>query len=456
MLTILGRQDRKSGFCDGFSRRSFLQIGGAAMGGLALNQILAMEARAGIGSSNKAIINIYLPGGPSHLDMWDLKPSAPVEIRGEFSPISTNVPGIQICELFPRIARMMDKFVLVRSLSDSDGAHDCYQCMTGRKKNDRGPGGGWPSAGAWVSRLARAANEAVPANLAMMYPTGNRTWGEPGTSGFLGPMHDPFNVVGRKPGERSENMVLRGITLERLRDRDRLRSSLDGLRRDVDASGLMDGVDANMQQAIGILTDSKLGDALDLTKEDPHVVERYGKNDERFQRDGAPKMVENFCIARRLVEAGARYVALNYSRWDWHGGDGMNFPRSREEFPLLDQALSALVTDLHERGLDKDVSVVMWGEFGRTPKINNHNSRDHWPRANACVLAGGGMRSGQVIGETNKYAEEPVKRPVKFQEVFATLYHNMGMDAHRDRIFDGSGTPRYPVDPGNEPLYELI
>jgi uncharacterized protein (DUF1501 family) len=218
----------------------------------------------------------------------------------------------------------------------------------------------------------------------------------------------------------------------------------------------MDGVDANMQQAIGILTDSKLGDALDLTKEDPHVVERYGKNDERFQRDGAPKMVENFCIARRLVEAGARYVALNYSRWDWHGGDGMNFPRSREEFPLLDQALSALVTDLHERGLDKDVSVVMWGEFGRTPKINNHNSRDHWPRANACVLAGGGMRSGQVIGETNKYAEEPVKRPVKFQEVFATLYHNMGMDAHRDRIFDGSGTPRYPVDPGNEPLYELI
>jgi hypothetical protein len=366
------------------------------------------------------------------------------------------VPGIQICELFPRIAQMMDKFVLVRSLSDSDGAHDCYQCMTGRRKNARGPNGGWPSAGAWVSRLAKAANEAVPANLAMMYPTGNRTWGEPGRSGFLGPMHDPFNVVGRRSGEKSENMVLRGITLERLRDRHQLRASLDGFRREVDAAGLMDGVDANMQQAIGILTDSKLGEALDLSKEDPRIVERYGTNDPKFQRDGAPKMVENFCIARRLVEAGARYVALNYSRWDWHGGDGMNFPRSREEFPLLDQALSALVTDLHERGLDKDVSVVMWGEFGRTPKINKNNSRDHWPRANAAVLAGGGMRTGQVIGETNKYAEEPVKRPVKFQEVFATLYHNMGLDAHRDRIFDGSGTPRYPVDPGNEPLHELI
>ncbi len=456
MLTILGRPVRNSGFCDKLSRRGFLQIGGAAMGGLSLSQILAMEAQAGIGSSNKAIINIYLPGGPSHLDMWDPKPEAPAEIRGEFNAIETNVPGIRICELFPRIASMMDRFALVRSLSDSDGRHDCYQCMTGRRFNDRSPGGGWPSAGAWVSRLSRPASESVPSNLAMMYPTGNRTWGEPGTGGFLGPMHDPFNVVGRKPGQKSDNMVLHGISLERLQDRDTLRASLDQFRREVDASGQMDSMDAKMQQAIGILTDSRLGDALDLSQEDPQVLARYGKNDTKFQRDGAPKMVENFCIARRLVEAGARYVALNYSRWDWHGGDGMNFPRSREEFPLLDQALSALITDLHERGLDKDVSVVMWGEFGRTPKINARNSRDHWPRANSAVLAGGGMRTGQVIGETNRYGEEPIIRPVKFQEVFATLYHNMGLDAHRDRIFDGSGTPRYPVDPGNEPMHELI
>jgi uncharacterized protein (DUF1501 family) len=167
-------------------------------------------------------------------------------------------------------------------------------------------------------------------------------------------------------------------------------------------------------------------------------------------------MVENFCIARRLVEAGARYVSLNYSRWDWHGGDGMNYPRSREEFPLLDQGLSALISDLHERGLDKDVSVVVWGEFGRTPKINQRNSRDHWPRNNACLLAGGGLKTGQVIGETNKYGEEPAKRPVLFQEVFATLYHGLGIDAHRDRVFDGSGTPRYPVDSGVEPMRELV
>ncbi|MFP6614360.1 MAG: DUF1501 domain-containing protein, partial [Pirellulales bacterium] len=166
--------------------------------------------------------------------------------------------------------------------------------------------------------------------------------------------------------------------------------------------------------------------------------------------------IENFCIARRLVEAGARYVALNYSRWDWHGGDGMNFPRSREEFPLLDQGLSALITDLYERGLDKDVSVVVWGEFGRTPKINKKNSRDHWPKANACLLFGGGMRTGQVIGKTNKLGEYPIQRLVKFQEVFATLYHNMGLDAHADRVFDSSGTPRYPVDSGIEPIRELI
>jgi hypothetical protein len=455
MLTILGRPVKQSGSCDNLSRRSFLKIGGAAMGGLSLSQLLSMEAQAGIGSSHKAIINIYLPGGPSHLDMWDLKPNSPSEIRGDFNPISTNVPGIQICELFPRIAAMMDKFAIIRSLSDSDGRHDCYQCMTGHKFGERKPNGGWPAGGAWVSRLAGSVNQAVPPNLALMYPTGNRTWGEPGTSGFLDISHNPFNLVGRKPRENPDNMVLKGISLERLQDRDQLRSALDQFRQDADVGRKLESVNTYAEQALGILTDSKLGDALDLSQEDPRILARYGKSEEKFQRDGAPKMIENFCVARRLVEAGARYVSLNYSRWDWHGGDGKNFPRSRQEFPLLDQGLSALVTDLHERGLDKDVCVVVWGEFGRTPKINKHNSRDHWPRANAALMAGG-IRTGQVIGETNKYGEEPVRRPVKFQEVFATLYDKLGLDAHRDRVFDGSGTPRYPVDAGINPIAELL
>jgi len=456
MLTIWGKSTKSERFCDKHSRRSFLKIGGAAMGGLALNEILAAEAHAGVGSSHKAIINIYLPGGPPHLDMWDLKPNAPTEIRGDFDPIQTNVPGMEICELFPRLAKNADKFAIIRSLSDSDGGHDAYQCMTGRKRNARGPSGGWPSAGAWVSRLAGQVNAAAPPNLAMMYGTGHSQWGDPHNAGFLGARHNCFNLVGKKAREKSDNMVLQGITLERLRDRAQLRGSLDKFRREVDASTKMTSVDTYMEQALGVLTDSKLGDALDLSLEDPRILARYGTSDETFQRDGAPKMIENFCIARRLVEAGARYVSLNYSRWDWHGGDGANYPRARQEFPLLDQGLSALLMDLHERGLDNDVSVVMWGEFGRTPKLNKNNSRDHWPRANAAIVAGGGMRTGQVIGATNKFGEEPANRPVKFQEVFATLYHNMGLDAHRDRIFDGGGTPRYPVDSDIEPLHELI
>jgi len=167
-------------------------------------------------------------------------------------------------------------------------------------------------------------------------------------------------------------------------------------------------------------------------------------------------MIENFCVARRLVEAGARFVSLNYSRWDWHGGDGMNYPRSRQEFPLLDQGLSALVSDLHERGLDRDVSVVVWGEFGRTPKINKNSSRDHWPKVSCAMLAGGGMRTGQVIGATNRLGEVAAERPVRFQEVFATLYHNVGLDVGKVRVFDPSGTPQYLVDSGIMPMRELI
>ena len=456
MLTILGRRDKNNGHCDGLSRRNLLTIGGMAMGGVALPQVLKAEASSGSGSSHKAIINIYLPGGPSHLDLWDLKPEAPAEIRGDFRPISTNVPGIEICELFPRMAQMMDKFIPIRSISDADGRHDGYQCMTGRRFGSRQPPGGWPAAGAWVSKLQGPVNSAVPPNVALMYATGNRTWGEPGIGGFLGVSHNPFNLVGRTARSSNENMVLQGITLERLKDRDSLRGAFDAFRREADQSGAMESMDVYTEQAVGILTSSKLADALDLSKEDPEIVARYGKSDEKFQRDGAPKMIENFCVARRLVEAGARYVSLNYSRWDWHGGDGMNFPRSRQEFPLLDQGLSALVTDLHERGLDRDVSVVVWGEFGRTPKINSRNSRDHWPRVSCAMLAGGGMQTGQVIGKTNRNGEHAADRPVKFQEVFATLYKNAGLDVGRVRIFDQAGTPQYLVDEGNEPIHEIV
>ncbi len=457
MLTIFGKPAASGGYCDGVSRRDFMTVGGMLMGGLALPSILRAEAAAGAGRSHKAIINVYLPGGPPHLDMWDIKADAPREIRGEYAAIKTNVPGIEISEMFPRIAAMMDKFVPIRSIVGSTGDHDGYQCMTGHTKAEQAPAGGWPNAGGWVSKFKGPATAAVPASVALMYKTGHKPWGEPGDGGFLGMPHSPFKLLGSDAkGSRSENMVLQGVTLERLEDRNKLRRSLDTFRRETDTTGQMAGLDSFTQQALGILTSSKLADAMDLSKEDPAIVERYGVNDPTFQRDGAPRMVRNFCVARRLVEAGARVVSMNFSRWDWHGGDGMNYVEGRIDMPLLDQGLSALVTDLHERGLDRDVSVVVWGEFGRTPKLNNKNSRDHWPQVSCALLAGGGMKTGQVIGSTNKYGEHAKDRPVTHQEVFATLYTKAGLDLSGLREFDLRGRPYRLVDEGVEPLREVM
>ncbi len=453
MLTIFGRPYR-NGFCDGVSRRDFLKIGGMVMGGLSLPELLAAEARAGIGRSHKAIINIFLPGGPPHQDMWDIKVDAPSEIRGEFQPISTNVSGIEICELFPMIAGMMDKFVPIRTIVGATGAHFAFQCMTGRPDRNQ-PAGGWPSMGAWVSKIQGPVNPTIPPHLSLFYRTGHEPWGDPGAGGFLGIKHSPFRLVGgnNKSVESTENMVLKDITLDRLQDRGSLLSALDKFRRTADTSGAMDGLDAFTQQAMGILTSSALAEALDLSKEDPQLVERYGKGDPNFRADGAPKMTENFLVARRLVEAGARVVSLNFSRWDWHGD---NFGRARQDMPMLDRAVSALVEDLNDRGMLGDVSVVVWGEFGRTPKINNSAGRDHWPQVSCALLAGGGMRTGQVIGETNRLGEHAKDRPVTFQEVLATLYHNLGLDLNAIREFDLRGRPQYLVDQGVQPMRELI
>jgi len=463
MLTILGRRDRRTNHCDGLTRRGFLKVGGMAAGGLSLPQLLAMEAQGNALTPNghrfrghKAIINVFLPGGPSHIDFFDLKPEAPSEIRGEFVSRKTNVPGMEINELFPRLAKCADKYAIIRSVVGSEGAHSCYQCMTGRKKNEQAPPGGWPAGSAWVARMLGKVNDAIPPNLSLMFPTGHRPWGEAGDGGFLGTAHQPTQLVSRKVGEKPEGLALQGITLERLKDRKRLLTTVDRFRRELDNSQVMDGMDTFSQQAMGILTSSKMVEAMDLSNEDPETIARYGQDDPKFQRDGAPKIVSNFLLARRLVEAGARVVTMNYSRWDWHGGDGMNFPRSRQEFPLFDQGLSALIEDLHERGLDRDVSVVVWGEFGRTPKINKNNSRDHWPQVSFALMAGGGMRTGQIIGATNRNGEHATERPVTFQEVWATLYHNVGIDVRHARTFDLAGRPQYLVDPGVEPIRELV
>lgn len=453
MLSIFGKPQTSSGFCDGRSRRDFLKIGGMVMGGLSLPQLLAVEAQAGIGKSHKAIINVFLPGGPPHQDFWDVKVDAPAEIRGEFSAIKTNVPGIEISEIFPQIASVMDKCVVIRTMVGATGGHDAYQCMTGRPLNPA-PAGGWPAAGAWISKLQGPVNKAIPPHLSLCYKTDHGPWGYDGEGGFLGIAHSPFKLVGgRNETSKRENMVLQGITVDRLQDRTNLLASFDRFRRDLDSSGRMAGIDEFTQQAVGILTSSQLADAIDVSKEDPAILERYGRGDKNFRDDGAPKLTENFLIARRLVEAGARVVSLNFSRWDHHG---QNFQAVRQDGPLLDRATAALVRDLHERGLDRDVSVVVWGEFGRTPKINPGAGRDHWPQVSCALMFGGGMRTGQVIGATNRLGEHAIDRPVTFQEVWATLYHNLGLNLRAIREFDLRGRPQYLVDEGVNPLKEVV
>jgi hypothetical protein len=278
---------------------------------------------------------------------------------------------------------------------------------------------------------------------------GEMHWARAGEPGFLGPAYAPFKPSG--PGRT--DMVLNGVTLDRLADRKALLASFDQFRRDVDSSGMMEGMDAFNQQAFGLLTSNKLLEALEIEKEDPKVRNRYGKGDPKNRDDGAPKLMEHFLTARRLVEAGARCVTLAFSRWDHHG---QNFQALKQDLPMLDQGVSALVEDLHQRGLDKDVSVVVWGEFGRTPTINKDAGRDHWPRVSCAVLAGGGMKTGQVIGATDRLGGEATQRPVQFGEVFATLYHNMGIDVNKVTLPDLSGRPQYLVDNGCQPMRELI
>jgi hypothetical protein len=232
-----------------------------------------------------------------------------------------------------------------------------------------------------------------------------------------------------------------------------LLTSFDKFRRDVDASGAMEGLDAFNQQAFGVLTSSKLLEALDLQREDKRIVERYGKGDPKPHGDAAPMLTEQFLMARRLVEAGARFVTVAFGFWDYHG---KNHENAKKDLPLLDRGVTALVRDLHDRGLDKDVSVIVWGEFGRTPTINKDAGRDHWPRVSCALLAGGGMKTGQVIGATDRLGGEASDRPVHFQEVFATLYHNMGIDVNKATVNDLTGRPQFLVDNNYQPMRELI
>jgi uncharacterized protein (DUF1501 family) len=451
MLSVRGNEHR---LCDGVTRRTLLKIGGLAMGGLSLSQLLQAEASAKSAQRQKSVIMIFLTGGPPHQDMVDLKMDAPAEIRGEFKPISTRVPGIQICEHLPGLASTLDKWAVIRSLVGSEGRHASFQCNTGWTVKQQPPGG-WPAFGSVVAKLKGTAQPGVPPFVNLSPKMKGGAWEDSGQPGFVGQAYAPFT-----PNKTGGELSFGELNREQLADRRALAQQLDRFKREADATGAIAGLDAYQQQAFGILTSGRLADALDLSKEDPKLLDRYGRGspENAGYGDAGPLMNEYFVTARRLVEAGVRVVSLAYGRWDWHGRPhGTNFDNARDHLPQLDQGLTALVEDLTQRGMIDDVTVLVWGEFGRTPRINKNGGRDHWPNVGCAMLAGGGVKTGQVIGATDRLGAEATDLPVHFQDIFATLYNRLGIDINRATVNDFSGRPRYLVDHTlYRPMKELV
>jgi hypothetical protein len=371
---------------------------------------------------------IYLPGGPSHLDTYDPKPQAPAEYRGEFQAIRTNVAGISICEHFPRQAAMMDRLAIIRSLSGVVEEHSDAQVMSGWGEAEN-RSVGRPSLGAVVSKLRGSDSPDIPPFVSLR---GLTTGLEPG---YLGPAHRAFVPSG--PGLNNLNLPA-GVESGRLEDRKVLLAGFDRMRRDIDATGTMTGLDAFTQRAFDIVASGAVRRALDLSQEDPRVRDLYGKQTQ-------------FLTARRLIEAGVGCVTLAIGGWDTHSD---NFGHLRKQLPEVDNAVATLIDDLHQRGLAEDTVVVVWGEFGRTPRVNGSAGRDHWPAVMSCLLAGGGLRTGQVIGASSARGEYPKDRPVSVQSVIATLYHALGIDPAL-QFTSASGRPSALLDE-RTPVAELV
>jgi hypothetical protein len=430
MLTVHGEKPRK--LCDGISRRSFLNVGALCVGGLTLADLLRLKAEGATeaGTPGKAIIMVYLNGGPSHIDLYDMKPNAPVEYRGEFKPIETNVSGMEICELMPLQARIADKFAIIRNMKFLQQGHTPPELYTGFLDGNR------PSIGSVVSKLRSDAGVRAPIPPYVALGDANHV----GRPGFLGTAHQPY-LPGSKAGDLG---LAKDMTLDRLSDRRQLLGAFDGLRRDLDdARGSLEGMDAFTARALEIVSTNKARDAFDISKEPDIIQARYGKGTEFLQ-------------ARRLVEAGVPVVTLTprnrtpgpmcNGEWDHH--DHI-FRCLRTVVPQLDQSIHALLTDLHDRGLSEDVAVVVWGEMGRTPRVGTQQGttagRDHWPQAGFALMAGGGLKTGQVIGATDPRGERPVGQPYTPQNVLATLYNHLGIDPSAT-LPDHSGRPVYLLD----------
>ena len=466
MFEVLGPSIRH---CDGVTRRSFLRAGALGVGGLTLADLL--RAENGRGSSTKAVINIHLDGGPPQMDMIDPKPEAPAELRGEFTSIASKLPGIHLTELMPRMAAAADRFVFLRSLVGSAGRHDGFQCQSGYHNKELGGIGGRPALGCVADHLL-GSNGDAPAFVDLMQ--GRPLARNSARPGFLGPAYKPFrpNIshlfkreletgmkgeLSRLGEDHQVNLKLfADLNAERLDDRVGLLQQFDGVRRATDKSGMMLAMDRFNQQAVAILTSGKLADALDLTKEHPKMLERYTPKikfgGEQFYTAEGPTSARKLLMARRLVEAGVRVVSVSISDFDTHS---KNFPRMRNLVPIVDHALAALEVDLRSRGLLDEVLVVAWGEFGRTPKVNSKGGRDHWPRVSPAIMFGGGIRTGQVIGATDKIAGECTERPIHYQDIIATMYQHLGLNPNEVTIMDTTGRPQYLCDTGR-PVRELF
>ena len=442
-------------YCDGMSRRSFVQLGVAGMASVGLADVLrAKEASFGFGHEQKdtAVILIWLDGGPGHLDLYDMKPEAPREYRGIWNPIRTNVPGIEISELFPRQARVADKFSIVRSLHHNTGDHftAAHHILTTRGGvNGSNTAGRNPGIGAVAAKVCGARRPGVPGYVSVPYASSVGL--RPGYFGgnYLGVHHNPFET-GSNPNSDSfqvQNIRLpSGLTIPRLENRRGLLKGFDQLRRDVDASGAFEAMDRFQRRACELVLGEAARRAFDISSEDTRVRERYGRH----------TWGQSVLLARRLVEAGSTFVTVHFGGWDhhWNLEAGMN-----NLLPRVDSAVSALFEDLDMRGLLDKVLVIVCGEFSRTPRMNNGSGngtpgRDHWGNAMFCVLGGGGIQGGRIVGATDSRGEFPRDRPVTPGDLHATIYHVLGVDP-RISFLDHSGRPVPAVEDG-EVIRELL
>ncbi|MCH2203549.1 MAG: DUF1501 domain-containing protein [Fuerstiella sp.] len=455
------------------TRRGFLQSSLLAGGaGLALDDVLRLRAQASTetqGKSDTAVIQIWLGGGPSQFETFDPKPQAPSEIRGPYSPIGTKLPGISFCEMIPKMAQIVDRASIVRSVTHSTNGHfvGSHWCATGY------PGiaerATHPSAGAIASRFRGSNRSGLPGYVLLAdEQTKNLQIGEVMGPGHLGVQHSPFSVFQdpfsddfnpQKIREATASLQLADdMTVERAEDRRSLLAGVDRLARNVDVTGSIDGVDQFTRAALEMVATGEARRAFDLNRESNETRDMYGRH----------RWGQMALLARRLVEAGVTFVTLNTApdslSWDWHRNivndhrpsDGSQGPNRGMEVtgPPMDQMVSALVTDLHERGLDRKVLLVVWGEFGRTPRVNKTGGRDHWGSLMSILLAGGGLKVGQVVGASNEKGELPVERPVSPGDVLATMYRHLGIDPTQETITP-AGRP-VPVLPEGAPIYELI